>query len=65
MCVGEKDSAAFIRRRLAAINFLQRLLDEGLLNEEAIEATTDKFGLNSNIREDYRIYKALWKLMGD
>lgn len=65
MCTNEPDSAAFIRRRDAAKAYLWRLLqDQELSDEESIQATTDKFALNASIREDYRIYKALWNLIG-
>lgn len=61
MCIGENDNAKFIRRKLAAINYMKKLLDEGKLSDEqAIQATTDKFMLNANMRDDYRIYKELW-----
>lgn len=66
MCIGERDSAAFIRRKDAALAYLWRLLqDQELSDEEAIQATTDKFALNASVRDDYRIYKALWNLTGD
>ena len=66
MCVGENDSAAFIRRRDAAIQYMKKLLDQRILSDEQkIDATTDKFNLNASIRDDYRIYKAIWNLMGD
>lgn len=65
MCVNEPDSAAFIRRKDAALTYLSRLLqDQELSDEEAIQATTDKFKLNASVRDDYRIYKALWNLIG-
>lgn len=61
MCVGENDSAAFIRRRLAAQNYMQQLLEQGELSaQESVQATTNKFNLNANIRDDYRIYQLLW-----
>ena len=65
MCIGENDSAAFIRRRDAAIQYMKKLLDQRVLSDEQrIDATTDKFNLNASIRDDYRIYKALWNLIG-
>ena len=65
MCIGENDSSKFIRRRHAAIAYLLKLLqDQELSDEEAVQATTDKFILNANIRDDYRIYMALWNLIG-
>lgn len=61
MCI---DNAKFIRRRDAAIKYMQGLLDiEGLLGPEAIQLTTDKFALNTSSRDDYRIYKSLWELL--
>ncbi len=64
MCIGENDSVAFIRRRHAAITYLLKLLrDQKLSDEEAIQSTTDKFNLCASIRDDYRIYIALWKLV--
>lgn len=61
MCVGENDSATFIRRKLAAINYIVKLSDQGELSaDQAIQQTSDKFMLNANIRDDYRIYKELW-----
>ena len=65
MFISENDSAKFIRRRHAAITYLLKLLqDQELSDEEAVQATTDKFILNANIRDDYRIYMALWNLIG-
>lgn len=54
----------FIRRKNAAIEFMQGLIGTGLSDEQALKATTDKFNLNPHIRYDYRIYKALWNLIG-
>ena len=66
MCIGENDSPRFIRRRKAATEFMQKLLDEGYLSEQqAIGATSDKFSLRTDNRDDYRIYKTLWNLIGD
>ena len=66
MCIGENDSAKFIRRRHAAITYLLKLLqDQELSDEEVLEATTDKFSLSPSIRDDYRIYMSLWKLIGN
>jgi len=65
MCVGENDSAKFIRRRDAAIKYMADLIGMDLSDELAIQATTDKFNLNASMRDDYRIYKALWNLIGD
>lgn len=65
MCIGENDNAKFIRRRDAAIKYLSKLLqDQELSDEDAVQATTDKFILNASVRDDYRIYKALWALIG-
>ncbi len=64
MCIGENDNAKFIRRRDAALAYLSRLLrDQELSEQEAVQATTDKFILNASARDDYRIYKALWNLL--
>ena len=66
MCDKMTADQKFIRRRDAAISFLQRLLDEEeLSDQQAIRATADNFSLHANIRDDYRIYKALWNLIGD
>lgn len=66
MCIGENDNAKFIRRRDAAIAYLQKLFqDQELSDREAIQATTNQFNLNANIRDDYRIYGYLWDLIGD
>ncbi len=66
MCLRDNDSPKFIRRRDAAVTFMQRLLDvRGVLGPDAIEVTSDKFRLNASIREDYRIYNALWALIGE
>ncbi|KKK54129.1 hypothetical protein LCGC14_3087830 [marine sediment metagenome] len=65
MCIGENDSAKFIRRRDAAVEFMQGLVGTGLSEQQAVKATSDKFLLNAIIRNDYRIYKALWNLIGD
>lgn len=60
MCIGETDSATFIRRRDAAIQYMTKLLDVQKLSvDDAIDATSYKFQLNTQIREDYRIYKSL------
>ena len=66
MFISENDSAKFIRRRHAAITYLLKLLqDQELSDEEVLEATTDKFSLSPSIRDDYRIYMSLWKLIGN
>jgi len=66
MCIGESDSAKFIRRRDAAINFLKKLLDEGKLSDkQAVVATSNKFDLCPSVRNDYRIFVVLCDLIGD
>lgn len=65
MCIGENDSPKFIRRRKAALELLQGLIERGLSDELALQRTTDKFCLNASLRDDYRIYMALWNLIGD
>ncbi len=64
MCINENDNAKFIRRRDAAVKDMQGLLDHSeILGPLAIQLTTDKFNLNASIRDDYRIYKSLWKML--
>lgn len=66
MCNKMTPNQKFIRRKDAAIKYMQELLDvEGLFGPEAIQLTTDKFMLNASVQDDYRIYKALWALLGD
>lgn len=60
MCNNMTPEQKFMRRKVAAINFIWTLLNEGLSDEDAVQATTDKFNLNPSIRDDYRIYKELW-----
>ncbi len=65
MCIGKSDNEKFMRRKWKAVDYMRRLLLDGKLSDQqAIEATTDKFSLNASIRNDYRIYKALWNLIG-
>lgn len=64
MCKKLTEDERFIRRKAAAILFMQGLLDQQQLSDQqALGATTDKFHLNPCIREDYRIFKALWDLL--
>ena len=66
MCFRDNDSPRFIRRRDAAVSFMEKLLDEGELSgPEALKVTSDKFVLRSCWKDDYRIYKALWALLGE
>ncbi len=65
MPIGEQDNAKFIRRRTAAIDYMQQLLEQGELSDkQAIIATTDKFGMCPSVRDDYRIFIVLCDLIG-